>query len=161
MSRDSKRRRRITETPTVMLTSMTDMFTLILMFLLNFVDPSMSSDSGVQLPTASASEAASQTLTLTITPVDVRVAGRRVFALTSGHVPSSVERDGKLLVPLYDALAGARRSFVFEDVAADDEPLLRVECDKAVPYTVVADTLHTAGKAGFGRFQLVVIQGGE
>ncbi len=149
------RRRRIEETPTVMLTSMTDMFTLILVFLLHFIDPAMSADPTVQLPSAATTDAAAEGITLTITPDAVRLNAKTVFGLSGGQVPATVERDGKLIVPLYDALGAVQKQ---PAGTGTEEPLLRVECDKSVPYTVVSDALHTAGSAGFGRFQLVVIQ---
>ncbi|MDP2312150.1 MAG: biopolymer transporter ExbD [Pseudomonadota bacterium] len=163
MSRDRPARRRFGETPTVMLTSMTDMFTLILMFLLHFVDPSMSPDGQVALPSSPAVDAPAVAITLTITPEQVLVGGIAVFSLADGaHIPAAVERDGKRLVQLSAALERARAAPGSPTPAAsatpdDDAPLLRVECDKSVPYTVVADALYTAGQAGFGRFQLVVV----
>ena len=156
--RRAPKRRRFGSTSTLMLTSMTDMFTLILMFLLNFVDPNMSTDSSVRLPTAPVTEAAGQALTLTITQEGVLLSGKQLFALEAGaHVPEGIERKGKLLVPLYDALVDAQATL--PPVAEGEEAALRVECDKAVPYVVLADALYTAGQAGFGKFRFVVING--
>ena len=83
-----------------MLTTMTDMFTLILVFLLHFIDPAMSADPTVQLPSAATTDAAAEGITLTITPDAVRLNAKTVFGLSGGQVPSTVERDGKLTVRL-------------------------------------------------------------
>lgn len=148
------KRRRFGDTSTLMLTSMTDMFTLILTFLLNFVDPNMSDDSMVHLPTAPVSEAAESALTLTITTESLMVGGQSLLVLVGGQIPEEA-REGRLVLPLEAALKAASQTLP----AGDEAPVLRVECDKSTPYRVLSDALYTAGQAGFGRFKFVVING--
>ena len=144
------RRRRVTTDAGLSITSMMDMFTIILLFLLNFFDPSQEA-SALILPHGAAREPAPAGRTVHIEPGAVKVDGVAVFGLENGEIPDVVPREGRKILPLRDALS---RAGVGEDAA------LRVEADKRVPFSVVGDVLYTAGDAGFHQYRFVVVHDG-
>jgi biopolymer transport protein ExbD len=123
------------------MTSMTDMFIMILVFLLHFVDPSQDAMGDIALPRATSAKESTEAVTLTVTPEGLSVDGHRVVAATD-LVPSA--RDA-----LTTSLKAAR--------AKSSEPVLRVAADKTVPYRVVSGALTAAADAGFDQYKLVVI----
>ncbi len=145
-----KRRRRIAATPMVQITSMLDMFTILLVFLLNFLDPSRPPDEdALRLPPSSASVTVAPGPTLVVTPDGVRVAGRLITALAPG--PSLPSEDGRALEEVQRALEAIRP----QDGAA--EVTLVVQVDRSVTYGIVASLLATARAAGFDGFRFVVL----
>jgi biopolymer transport protein ExbD len=150
--RQPLRRRRERRTPAasdLTITSMVDMFTMILTFLLNFVDPSMGEESPLSLPTARATSAAADGVTVQVTREDIRVGGTFVAQLAPGSASTAtgVEREGVVIVALEEAL---RKGGVKEEV-----PLV-LECDRRVPFSLVGDVLQTARRAGFTHYRFVV-----
>lgn len=142
-----RRERRIQAASDLTITSMVDMFTMILTFLLNFVDPSMGDEGLLSLPTARATAAPLEGVTVTVTSADIRVAGAVVTPLVQGALPADVAREGALIVPLVDALRGPGGS--------DEVPLV-LECDRRAPFSLVGAVLQSARAAGFTHYRFVV-----
>jgi hypothetical protein len=135
---------------------MMDIFTIILLFLLTFFDPS-SADAGPQLPGSEATAAVEEGPRLRVLPAGIDLDGRRILPLADGAVLPAVERDGRALMALLGPLqqARSRAGGALAD-APTEEPVLVLEVDRAVPYAIVGDVLLTAGQAGWGRFRFVV-----
>ena len=150
-----RHRRRVPATPMVAITSMMDMFTIILVFLLNFLDPAATVPGDLALPKARTIEPIEGELVLMVTRESVRIGGVDVVDLVAvGGAPavSSAEgRSGRRIDRLYDALTAKR------DESKGQTGTLVVQCDRGVPFSVVGDVLYTAGQAGFGQFRFVVI----
>jgi biopolymer transport protein ExbD len=161
--RAKKKLKRVPATPMIAVTSMMDMFTIILVFLLNFLDPRQDVTADVALPTATSTEAVEEGPTLTVTPEAVRFGGADVFRLdrVDGAVvlPADLPREGRLIVPLRDRLQeGAALLVTAAGEKPPDQLLLRVACDRGVPFSVLGDVLYTASQAGFDQFRFVVIR---
>lgn len=144
-----RRERRIQPASDLTITSMVDMFTMILTFLLNFVDPAMGEEGLLDLPTARATAAAADGVTVRVTTEDIRVDGALVATLTEGGraVAGGVPREGVVIVPVAEALRAVSHP--------EDTPLV-LECDRRVPFSVVGDVLQSARSAGFSHYRFVV-----
>ena len=125
-----------------------DMFVIILVFLLTFFDPAMANESELTLPNSRAKAEVQSGARVRVSRSALLVEDKRVAGIDQGGLAASVPRDGRKIVPLFDALASARQ--------AGDRPLI-VECDKSVPYSLVGDVLFTAGAAGWTQFRFVVV----
>jgi len=148
------RRRRVEANASLTITSMMDMFVIILLFLLVFFDPDAQPDPLFQLPASTATAPQSRGTSIRVKRDGIEVDGRHVLDLTAGELRGAA-RDGRRIVAVEGALAAARNS------AAGEEAALRVECDKAVPWATLGDVLATAAAAGFDQYRLVVLSGGE
>lgn len=169
--RSDRHRRRLSATPMINVTSMMDMFTIILVFLLNFLDPASDVAAGMELPLSSATDVAPEGTTMTVTKEAVKVNGQDVLALVTQAgqpaLPPGLDRTGRRIETLYDRLAvevGAFPGVVVTGPGAGQpaeksgsDAVLRVECDRGVPFSVLGDVLYTAGQAGFEQFRFVVI----
>jgi biopolymer transport protein ExbD len=138
-----RRRRRITPANMLPITSMLDMFTIILVFLLNFLDPDKDTAAIVELPpTTIRSESKGEAL-LVIAAGEVLLgpagAQRRVAA-----PPGALDTEA-----LGSGLEALRGAFPAE------QPPLVVAVDRSVPWKRVAEVLRAASDAGFGDFRFV------
>lgn len=159
-------RRRVPPTPMVAVTSMMDMFTIILVFLLNFLDPAASPSDDLQLPASTTDAPATEGRTLTVGPKGIQVEGDVLIPLVAGvgglALPEGTSREGRTIVPLYERLSAlapieaAPSSEGGPEKTASDAAL-RIECDRGVPFSLLGDVLFTAGQAGFDQFRFVVI----
>jgi biopolymer transport protein ExbD len=142
------------------LTSMTDMFTMILIFLLTFVDPTTQNADGVTLPAGTSQQAPEKGVSLTVTPDKVLVEGREVLQLEAGALPSGTARTGRRIDAVYERLAAAASALPASPGPPEQggsNAVLLVAADRGVPFSVLGELLYTAGQAGFGQFRFVVI----
>jgi hypothetical protein len=143
-----------------MITSMLDMFTIVLVFLLNFLDPSNESDSEVVLPQAAVDAKVAGGTVLTVSKNRVLVDGEEVFSLSDGRLPVGLARTGRDIDALHERLAAAAsKSSSGRDntEGSSGNAALAVHCDRTVPFFVLGELLYTAGQAGYGQFRFVVI----
>ncbi len=146
--RERQARRHFTHGLGVNITSMMDMFTLILIFLLYFFDPDSPDPSVMQLASSTLLSPARPALIVSVGPRELRVNGAVVATVSRGALPDTVPRDGRVILPLVQALQTALPS-------GTDQPLT-VACDRATPYTLVADVLQSLHVAGFTQYHLLV-----
>ncbi len=154
------RRPRVPVSAPFMITSMLDMFTIILVFLLNFLDPANESDADIALPEAAVDVAVGEGTVLTVTRDRVLVDGVEVLRLVDGRLPSDTPRTGRRIDLVHERLAAAANAAAVSGKKAEGEAAnaaLAVHCDRAVPFSVLGELLYTAGQAGFGQFRFVVI----
>lgn len=144
------RRRRVVVAPALNITSMLDMFTIILVFLLNFLDPDQDSSAGLSLPETAAVEAGRGEALLVIGRADVRVGPAGAQQIVPLAADGSLDADR-----LARALEELRSSF--PEAGA---PLV-VAVDRGVTWAAASRTLGTASSAGFGDFRFVAVKGGE
>lgn len=139
-----------------LITSMLDMFTIILLFLLNFLDPA-SDETRVELPSVQTPTAASPGVVLTVARDQVLVDGEQVLSLADGRLPAGGEA---ALAPVRERLAaaGARARQGSEGAQQSaSNATLSVQADRAVSYRVVAGLLSAAREAGFSQYHFIVI----
>ncbi len=144
------RRRRVEVAPSLNITSMLDMFTIILVFLLNFLDPDQDSSAGLTLPETAAVEPGRGEALLVVGRDDVRVgpAGAQQVVPVAADGSLDAER-------LARALEELRRSF-----PESGAPLV-VAVDRGVTWAAASRSLGAASAAGFGDFRFVAVKAGE
>lgn len=143
-----------------MITSMMDMFTIILVFLLNFLDPATASEDEVSLPEAAVDQSVGEGTVLTVTRERVLVDGDEVLRLVDGGLPAGTPRTGRRIDALHERLGRAATASAVSSKRGEQEAAnaaLAVHCDRAVPFSLLGELLYTAGQAGFGDFRFVVI----
>lgn len=138
----------------LIITSMVDMFTLVLLFLLVFYDPAYQGGSEVDLPTGSSVIAAQSGVTVRVDPHGIAVAGNVVASLPGGVLDRSLARDGQAIVALVAALSSELTSA--KNAEGEGDPVLIVECDKTVPWSVLGPVLASGARAGFPRYRFLV-----
>jgi biopolymer transport protein ExbD len=146
-----RRRRRIPEESTLMITSMMDMFTIILVFLLNFFDPQTQAQTQLELPPSASAVPVDAGVILEVSTDAVTVAGQPVLTLVQGRLSDGTARDGRTIDAVFTALSRARGP-----TGSIDAPLV-VRCDRNTSFALLGDILYTAGVAGWSQYRFVVV----
>lgn len=154
-----EKRRRIEGAHELTITSMVDMFTLLLTFLLNFVSPTDPGADGLLLPDSTSAAQVGEGVTMVVSKGEVRVGDQRVGTVEGeGSAARLVGDAAGTLDGLTETLRTARSSVAptARGDAGDKGAILLVQCDRSLPYALVAQLLGAANEAGFERFRLVV-----
>ena len=147
------------------ITSMADVFTIILVFLLkSFASGAvtLSPAAGTQLPVAHAESISAEALKLEITETSIQVDGHPVLTLHAFRFDArdaDAESGGSRV--LMTALERERKKQALiaganSDVKVDSKVL--VIADSRTPYSTIKTALASAAAHGFSDFKLVVIQ---
>lgn len=146
------------------ITSMADVFTIILVFLLkSFATSSMNVNpsSGLSLPIANADEATFEALKVEISATAVLVEGKPMVTLKDYRFdPKDLGQNGTS-VSLSGALEKERKRQLLiagknEDVKVDSKIL--IISDKKVPYSTLKAILASAAVNGYTDFKLAVVK---
>lgn len=160
------------------ITSMMDMMTIILVFLLKSYsteDISVAASDDLQIPVSTSVKPPKLAVNVVVSRKDIVVDGAWVLDLEqvideeTGDEQTAVPEDkkrGQLVSDLYDALLekaenakdlGVRTGN--SDFEFKGEVLL--QCDRRLPFSVIREVMFTAGQAQFGNFRFVVIKGSD
>lgn len=159
------------------ITSMMDMMTIILVFLLKSYsteDISVAPSDDLVIPISSAEKAPKLAVNIVVSRKDIVVDGDLVLGLQrgidedGGHEVISVpdeEKRGQLISKLYDVLLEKAEAAKDLGVRTGSEEFefkgeILLQCDKRLPFSVIREVMFTAGQAQFGNFRFVVIKGG-
>lgn len=149
-----RRARRVVETASLSITSMMDMMTIILIFLLRSFSTdeiAITPSAELRLPVSTATTRPTVHVLVAVSSAGIAVDGLRVADAQPG---------AELGIPeLIDALKDKARRAVPGEADAPVEGLLLVECDRATRFEVLRRVLYSAGEAGFPRYKLVVAHG--
>lgn len=169
-----KKSRRDTTDGGLSITSMMDMMTIILVFLLKSYstdDVSVAPSKDLQVPISSAEKAPKLAVNVVVSQSQIVVDGDEVLALErvqddSGAevtaVPAS-EKRGQLISSLYERLlekAETAKDLAMRTGAEEFEfkGEVLLQCDKRLPFSVIREVMFTAGQAQFGNFRFIVIK---
>lgn len=156
------------------ITSMMDMFTIILVFLLKSYsaeDVSVAASGDMELPVSTAQQAPKLAVNVVVTKTMIIVDGVQLLNLVTvadesnpgGSITavSEEEKKGQMITRLFDRLqekAAAAKSLGEasgrEDLAFKGQIL--IQCDKTLPFSVLREVMYTAGQAQFSEFKFVV-----
>jgi biopolymer transport protein ExbD len=161
------------------LTSMMDVLTIIVVFLLksyNVSTNSFSTAPGLKLPASISPDSPTDTLQIVVTPESVTVENERVldFIQTAGSVGSAdatysfkatdLDEGNRRVIPVFDALMKARDKtellLAKSKARVDGKPvafegILAIQADKRVKYDVIRKIMYTAGAAGYKTFRFL------
>ena len=157
------------------ITSMMDMMTIILVFLLKSYsteDISVAASDDLQIPVSTAEKAPKLAVNVVVSRKDIVVDGEWVVDLSADvdedgeaviKVPDE-EKRGQLVSKLYDRLL--EKAETAKDIAGrtgsdefDFQGEILLQCDKRLPFSVIREVMFTSGQAQFGNFRFVVIKG--
>jgi biopolymer transport protein ExbD len=167
-----KKPRRGTVSEELNITSMMDMFTIILVFLLKSYsteDISVAASAEMQLPLSTSAVKPKLAVNVVVSKVGVIVDGVPLMALTkkadeTGRewiaVPDE-EKKGQMITRLYDRLLEkAEQAKRIAEATASEEHAFKgeilMQCDKELPFSVIREVMYTAGQAQFSNFRFVV-----
>ncbi|MCP4807458.1 MAG: hypothetical protein GY913_34180 [Proteobacteria bacterium] len=155
------------------ITSMMDMMTIILVFLLKSYstqDVSVAASADLQLPASTSAKIPELAVNLIVSKSQVIVDGVPVLNLTTvpdedtGEdmlaVPED-EKKGQMITRLYDRLLEkAEQAKALGEASGSTEHEFKgrilLQCDKTLPFSVIREVMYTAGQAQFGEFKFVV-----
>ena len=172
-----KKARRIALDAGLNITSMMDMMTIILVFLLKSYgtqDISVAPSEDLQLPVSTTQAPPQIAVNLIVTKSKIIVDGVHVLTLVKEEdkqnpgqerlaVPAD-EKRGQAILPLLEVLEvkadsakndGARLAGTGSD-QHDFKGRLLIQCDKTLPFSVLREVMYTAGQAHFSEFKFVV-----
>lgn len=156
----SKRRSQKFTPPKLMLTSMMDMFTIILIFLLfSFSEnpEDLKLDKDLELPTSTAEGEFQETIKIVLSQKELRlndevmaaVQGRQITGLTNDNLESS---------SLFQGLKAFRIESEKSDNGQEFPTHVLFLCDKSHPFQTINRVIKTAGLAGYPNFQFAVLE---
>ncbi|MBI5235308.1 MAG: biopolymer transporter ExbD [Deltaproteobacteria bacterium] len=153
----TKKRRSSLGAAAISLTSMMDMLTIILLFLLkSFASEgqALTSDARLKLPVSSAVQAPKQTLIVQVNNEDIIVDGVKV-----ADAKQSLVEKNLLIKPLLDEL---NRQAKKTEYIASKNPNVRftgeilIQGDRQIPFVLLEKLMFTCGQAGYNGISLAV-----
>ncbi len=178
-----RRRKKVRGTFELQLTSMMDVFVIILVFLLKSyaaTTHAFSTVPGMKLPVSVSPDIPLDSLQVIITPEGMTFENDRILdfvqsALSLGSAeatysfrPTDLDEGGHRIIPLFDALIKAREKAELlraKSKARDAEgkPLpfegvLAIQADKRMSYDTVRKIMYTAAAAGFRTFRFLAMR---
>ena len=168
-----KKKKRRPNKDELAITSMMDMMTIILVFLLKSYstnDVSVAASADLQLPASSAAKQPELSVNLVVSKSQIVVDGVPVLNLTTAPdeetgedmlVVPEEEKKGQMITRLYDRLLEkAEQSKALGEASGSTEHEFKgrilLQCDKTLPFSVIREVMYTAGQAQFGEFKFVV-----
>jgi len=158
------------------ITSMMDMLTIILVFLLKSFSTeeiSVRPSTDLEIPVSSAAKAPKLAVNIVVSRREILVDGVPVVTLEnvvdsrgldSVRIPDA-EKQGLVVSDLFKVLDEKSQIARGLDARTDAEDLefqgqVLLQCDRRVPFSLLREVMHTAGQAKFDEFRFVVIKGG-
>ena len=158
------------------ITSMMDMMTIILCFLLKSYsteDVTVKASEELQIPTSTSLAPIKTAVNLVVTDNQILVDGDKILSLDheqndAGQIVAVVpesQKKGQLISDLYDVLL--EKAEEAKEIAAktglkeaEFKGQILLQCHRTLPFTLIREVMYTAGQAQFGEFKFVVIKGG-
>lgn len=158
-----RKKRKPREDMELQITSMADVFTILLVFLLKSYATSavnISPNKDLELPIANAADTASESLKLEVTGTAVQVEGKPISTLNAFAFEPKDIQNGGISKSLSLALSKERERQVLiaknnTDVKID--PKVLVIADQRTPYSTIKTVLASAAVNGYTDFKLVVV----
>jgi biopolymer transport protein ExbD len=151
------RKSSLNEEMSLQITSMADIFTIILVFLLKSYSmglTSISPSKGLVLPEATAGDPTKETIKVEISSDSILVDQKPVVALKDFEFPINELREQGMSQALYQALLSQRKQQNLTD--ADSTILLLA--DEKTPFSTLKSVMASAANTGFVDLKLVVVE---
>lgn len=148
--------------PKLMLTSMMDMFTIVLIFLLfSFSEnpETLKLDQNLELPHSSAEQGYQKTIKIILSKNELRL-DDEVMAEVRGRSILGLSSDDPAASTLYSRLKTKRSEQTAEasDDSSGQAPHILFLCDKAHSFKTINTVIKAAGMAGYPNFQFAVLE---
>ncbi|HMQ11179.1 MAG TPA: biopolymer transporter ExbD [Oligoflexia bacterium] len=147
---------------TIMLTSMMDMFTIILVFLLfNFSSEEqkdMSIPKDIKVPYSTSEVSLDNAVNVTVSKTAIMVEDKVVARLSYGK-KIQAEVEGQKILPLYRELVQIRSKQTNSGkVKESDEGVVLLKADQSISFEVLDKVLKSSGMAGYPKSRFVVFR---
>jgi biopolymer transport protein ExbD len=161
----AKNKKKLQEESGLAITSLMDMMTIILVFLLksySVEDIQVKPSADLKLPLSTAKKEPEVAVNVVISKRTLSVDGVKVIDVD----PSSLEvadeyKRGTMITPLYDTLqekADDAKALAARNPNQPFKGRLLLQCDKDIPFSLLREVMYTAGQAQFGEFKFVVFK---
>lgn len=141
------------------LTSLLDMFTIILVFLLvsfQAEDKDFVLHSGLQLPVSSAQNPAKTAVNVAVAMDGVYVEGKRIYKLEEGGKLKAKPAEARHVPAVTKAVSKAWEIKEQQPDFESDDRVVVIQSDKGMPYQTLHTVMRSAALAGFFRFRMIV-----
>jgi len=153
----------------LMLTSMMDILTVILFFLLKNYTSHVSSNFNVgkdiKLPKSSALIAPPQALQLVVTKNAIMLDDREIVTMVNGEINhKEMYGDGVTILKLAQALQAHKKRSLYVEQRNDTHSftgLIVMQADKDLPFSLLKKVIYTAGITDFVNLKLAVLKKDE
>jgi biopolymer transport protein ExbD len=152
--------------PQIMLTSMIDMFTILLVFLLiSHTDIDLTPNTRMQLPLSTAARPPEFAIKVTISKEDLSLDDKVLAPINNGRIHPAL-KTSLIIVPLYDALQthAARRQELLKthpEMSGNIKEKIIVVADETTPASLLDEVFYTISQQDFLKFHLLVLQKSE
>lgn len=142
------------------ITSMTDMFTILLVFLLqtyNASEVNLEPVSGVRLPSSTTEKNPINGVKLSISPTELKFEQTVVAKVANNQIEQAAidPSDSNFIKPLFDELQ--KFNTTHETLAKTGKVLL--QADQELPFSTIRKIMYTASMAGFPNLKIVTTVG--
>lgn len=142
------------------ITSMTDMFTIMLVFLLQtFATAEVQIDpvNGVRLPSSRSEKNPVDGIKLSVSTSELKLDTRILASLKNSEFETSAldSKDANFIKPLFDELNKLNK-LSSEHIKSGK---ILLQADKEIPYATLSKIMYTASQAGFPQLKLVAVVG--
>lgn len=157
----SKKRSRGFRPPALMLTSMMDMFTIILIFLLcsfSKTPETLKLDQNLQLPKSSSESEYSKAIKVILSKNQLRLNDEVMATVSRGIIQGLSNAEDPKTSPFFKRLQATYKSGREKEAGGEHPPHLLLLCDKSHSFKTINMVIKTAGLAGYPNFQFGVLQ---
>lgn len=145
---------------TLNITSMTDMFTIMLVFLLQSFaagEVNIEPVAGIRLPQSSTEKNPVDGVKLSISPTELKFDQKVVALIKNQNIDSASidNNDSNFIKPLFDEL----QKFNKENEKLAKTGKILLQADQELPYSTLRKVMYTASMAGFPKLKLVTTAG--
>ena len=159
----SRRRTRSFRPPALMLTSMMDMFTIILIFLLcsfSETPETLKLDHYLELPKSSSEAQYTKAIKVILTKKELRLNDEVMATVQGGTILGLSDVPDPKTSSFFQRLQTFYKTDVENQTGSDqDHPRhLLLLCDKSYSFKTINTVIKTAGMAGYPNFQFAVLQ---
>lgn len=160
-----RKRRALAEPEPLTITSLMDIMTIILVFLLKSYSANpvqLKGGKELKLPFSNAEQDPTESAAITVTLNDIIVTDDSVAKLDDGKLnESDLGTDGFMIDPLYEALQAEidkKKEIARFNKSTTFSEIVTVIADRHVPFSLLSKVMYTAGQASFSKFKFAVVK---
>lgn len=160
---------------TLNITSMTDMFTLLLVFLLqsySTAEIQVTPDPGQSLPVSNTEANPILAVQVSVTSSELKIADRTIASVSGSDFEKSAmdPNDSNFITPLFKELEKMSKDEKAKEELAATDPTIKldkgilegrilVKADSSLPYGTIRKIMYTASMAGFPKMKMATVVG--
>ena len=157
MKRDSRRMKRMSrsrkKSPGMSLTSLMDVFTILVFFLLtnSAANEALEAPKVITLPASVVETKPKETVVILVTPENILIQG-----VVVANTPEVIQSRSIVIKGIKDELLLQRSKIL--DTETSDVPEVNVLADRSIPFSLLKKVMSSCTSAGYGKISLAVIQ---